>query len=133
VLKKIRKAGNTMTNKILIVDDQAGIRLLLEEILKGEGYQTVSAKTGKQAIDIVDETEVDLVIMDYNLPVLHGREVLRKLKERDFNSPVIIITGLSKENIEKEADYAFVDEIIAKPFDIHKLKDLVEGTLTHSH
>ncbi|KHE67796.1 response regulator [Halobacillus sp. BBL2006] len=122
-----------MTNKILIVDDQAGIRLLLEEILKGEGYHTVSAKTGKQAIDIVDETEVDLVIMDYNLPVLHGREVLRELKERDFLSPVIIISGLSKENIEKEVDYAFVREIIAKPFDIHKLKDLVEGTLAHSH
>ncbi|MGI8316591.1 response regulator [Halobacillus mangrovi] len=122
-----------MANKILIVDDQAGIRLLLEEILKSEGYETVSAKTGKQALEIMEEQDLDLVIMDYNLPVMHGKDVLRELDDRDYQSPILIITGLSKTQIEKEVDYSFVREVIPKPFDIHKMKDLVQGSLAHSH
>ncbi|MEC3882245.1 response regulator [Halobacillus sp. HZG1] len=121
-----------MANRILIVDDQPGIRLLLEEILKTEGYETVSAKTGREACDLVEEKDMDLIIMDYNLPVMHGKEVLLYLEEMHFDAPVIIITGASKESIEKEADFPFVTDIISKPFDIHKLKEMVNGTLVHS-
>ncbi|RDY72362.1 response regulator [Halobacillus trueperi] len=121
-----------MANRILIVDDQPGIRLLLEEILKTEGYEIVSAKTGREACDFVEEQDMDLIIMDYNLPVMHGKEVLLYLEEMHFGSPVIIITGASKESIEKEVDFPFVTDIIAKPFDIHKLKEMVNGTLVHS-
>ncbi|SEH45927.1 two-component system, response regulator, stage 0 sporulation protein F [Halobacillus karajensis] len=121
-----------MTNRILIVDDQPGIRLLLEEILKTEGYETICAKTGREACDLVEAHDLDLIIMDYNLPVMHGREVLHYLEEMDFHSSVIIITGASKDSMEKEADYPFVTDIITKPFDIHNLKEMVNGTLIHS-
>ncbi|MGP4077186.1 response regulator [Halobacillus sp. K22] len=121
-----------MSNKILIVDDQAGIRLLLEEILKSEGYETVSAKTGKQACDLVEQHSIDLVVMDYNLPIMNGSEVLHHLDEIGFSAPVLIITGQSRESIEKVSEYPFVQDIILKPFDIHKLKEMVAGTLTHS-
>ncbi|ASF40912.1 MULTISPECIES: response regulator [Halobacillus] len=121
-----------MSNKILIVDDQAGIRLLLEEILKSEGYETVSAKTGKQACELAEQQSIDLVIMDYNLPIMNGSEVLSHLDEIGFTAPVLIITGRSRESIEKTMEYSFVQEIILKPFDIHKLKEMVSGTLTHS-
>ena len=121
-----------MSNKILIVDDQAGIRLLLEEILKSEGYETISAKTGKQACELAEQHSIDLVIMDYNLPIMNGSEVLSYLDEIGFTAPVLIITGRSRESIEKAMEYPFVQEIILKPFDIHKLKEMVSGTLTHS-
>ncbi|MGP4059186.1 response regulator [Halobacillus litoralis] len=121
-----------MSNKILIVDDQPGIRLLLVEILKTEGYVTVCAKTGKEACDLVEEHNPDLIIMDYNLPVMHGREVLQYLEKTDFDAPVIIITGSSKDSLEKDVDFPFVTDIIAKPFDIHNLKKMVENTLVHS-
>ena len=114
------------------MDDQPGIRLLLEEILKTEGYEIVKAKTGREACDRIEELEMDLIIMDYNLPVMHGRDVLLYLEKADFNSSVIIITGSSKESIEKEVDFPFVTDIIEKPFDIHNLKKLVNGTLVHS-
>lgn len=121
-----------MANKILIVDDQPGIRLLLEEILKTEGYEITCAKTGREACDLVEKKDLDLIIMDYNLPVMHGKDVLLYLEEMDFGSPVMIITGASKESIEKEVDFPFVTDIISKPFDIHNLKNLVNGTLVHS-
>ncbi|WP_226581453.1 response regulator [Halobacillus litoralis] len=121
-----------MTNRILIVDDQPGIRLLLEEILKMEGCETICAKTGREACDLVEELSPDLIIMDYNLPVMHGKDVLLYLENIDFHSPVIIITGESKESIQQEVDFPFVTDIITKPFDIQNLKDLVVGTLVHS-
>ena len=121
-----------MANQILIVDDQSGIRLLLEEILKSEGYETLSAKTGKQACDLAEANEIDLMIMDYNLPVMHGRDVLQKMKERGCKHPVIVITGDSKESIEKDIDHPFVRSVITKPFDIHNLKEMVAGELTKS-
>ncbi|MBA2175249.1 response regulator [Halobacillus locisalis] len=121
-----------MANQILIVDDQSGIRLLLEEILKSDGYQTLSAKTGKQACDLAETNEIDLMIMDYNLPVMHGREVLEKMRERGCKHPVIVITGEAKETVEKDIDHPFVRAVITKPFDIHKLKELVAGELMKS-
>ncbi|MCA1020894.1 response regulator [Halobacillus litoralis] len=121
-----------MTNKILIVDDQPGIRLLLEEILKAEGHETISAKTGKEACRVVKEESLDLIIMDYNLPVMHGRDVLQFLEEMNYSSPVMIITGDSEESVRKDMDFHFVTHIITKPFDIHNLKEMVNGTLVHS-
>ncbi|MCA0985451.1 response regulator [Halobacillus yeomjeoni] len=122
-----------MGSKILVVDDQPGIRLLVEEILKSEGFETISAKTGKQACNLAEEEKPDLVIMDYNLPVMHGREVLNYWYEEGFDSPVIIITGLSEDEVREEVDYSFVEAVVTKPFDIQKLKELVNGTVTHSH
>ncbi|RWZ58956.1 response regulator [Halobacillus fulvus] len=121
-----------MSNQLLIVDDQVGIRLLLEEIFKGEGYKTLSAKTGKHACDMIAEHDVDLMIMDYNLPVMHGKEVLKELHQKNSQLPVIIVTGQSSEEIEKDTNYSFVRHIISKPFDIHNLKELVAGSLTHT-
>ncbi|ELK49024.1 UNVERIFIED_CONTAM: response regulator [Halobacillus marinus] len=121
-----------MTNSILIVDDQPGIRLLLEEILKAEGYAVTSAKTGKEACDCTKKKNFDLIIMDYNLPVMHGRDVLSYLNEREYDSSVMIITGSSKDSVEKEINFPFVTHIIEKPFDIHNLKELVNGTLVQA-
>ncbi|UOQ45326.1 response regulator [Halobacillus salinarum] len=121
-----------MTNKILIVDDQPGIRMLLEEILKSEGYEIVTAKTGKQACEMMEAEKPDLTIMDYNLPVMNGHEVLKTFDEMSAHNPVIIITGSSEDSIKEHTQFSFVQEIIAKPFDIHKMKEVVTNTLVRS-
>ncbi|MCA0971047.1 response regulator [Halobacillus litoralis] len=121
-----------MADTILIVDDQRGIRLLLQEILKASGYKTLSAKTGKQACELADEHDIDLMVMDYNLPVMHGRDVLNQMKEKDCKFPVIIITGDSEESVAQEVDHLFVQKIVSKPFDIHNFQELVKSVLVKS-
>ncbi|MFQ3546343.1 response regulator [Halobacillus rhizosphaerae] len=121
-----------MTNRILIVDDQPGIRMLLGEIMKGEGYEIFSAKTGKQACEIMETEHPDLTIMDYHLPVMDGKEVLSYFNEKGFHNPVLIITGSSEESIIEHTRYPFVREIISKPFDIHKMREMVTNILVRS-
>lgn len=118
-----------MANPILIVDDQSGIRLLLEEVLKSGGYQTLSAKSGQEACELAQNHAIDLMIMDYNLPVMHGREVLDRMAEMGGQFPVLIITGDSPESVKKEVDHSFVKDIISKPFDIQYLQEMVSNVL----
>lgn len=119
-----------MGNKVLVVDDQPGIRLLLEELLKGDGYEIITAKTGKQACEQVIEHHPDLILMDYKLPLMSGGEVLQYLHDQNLHQPVLIMTGLSPASIEEDTDYFFVKEIISKPFDIHMMRDLVAKSIS---
>ncbi|TGB01598.1 response regulator [Halobacillus salinus] len=121
-----------MANPILIVDDQSGIRLLLEEVLKSAGYQTLTAKSGKQACELASDHDVDLMIMDFNLPVMHGRDVLNKMVEMECDFPVIIITGDSEESVREQVDHSFVKDIISKPFDIQDFQNKVGNVLEKS-
>ncbi|MCP3033199.1 response regulator [Halobacillus sp. A1] len=118
-----------MGNKVLIVDDQPGIRMLLEELLKGDGYEIITAKTGKQACEEVTKHNPDLILMDYRLPTMSGGEVLEYLHGQEYHKPVLIMTGLSPKSIADEAEYPFVKEIISKPFDIHVMRELVAQTI----
>ncbi|GGF21702.1 sporulation initiation phosphotransferase F [Halobacillus andaensis] len=119
-----------MGNKVLVVDDQPGIRLLLEELLKSDGYEIITAKTGKQACEQVIEHHPDLILMDYKLPLMSGGEVLEYLHNQNIHQPVLIMTGLSPNSIQEDTDYSFVKEIIPKPFDIHMMRDLVAKTIS---
>ncbi|WP_079528311.1 response regulator [Halobacillus hunanensis] len=122
-----------MTSKILIIDDQPGIRMLLEEFLKSEGYETISAKTGKQACEQVMEHHPDLILMDYNLPVMSGGEVLKYLEHQQVNKPVFIMTGLSESSIEGDTNYSFVKHVISKPFDIHQIRQMIADCLVSEY
>jgi len=112
-------------SKILIVDDQMGIRLLLKEILKNEGYEIEEATTGKEAIDQISVNSFDLMILDYKLPIMDGTEVLEKLEKDNVEIPAIVMSGLV-ENIASEAMKSkLVKSVIAKPFNINEFVEKV--------
>lgn len=118
-----------MKQKILIVDDQAGIRLLLTDIFTGEGYDVAVAETGKEAIEKIYAEEFDLVILDYHLPILNGEEVLHQMKLGRVMVPVILMTG-SVEGLDKQlVNNINIVDIIAKPFDITEICQLVRLVL----
>ncbi|MFC7062274.1 response regulator [Halobacillus seohaensis] len=122
-------SGKVMGNKVLVVDDQPGIRMLLEELLKGDGYEIITAKTGKQACEEATNQRPDLILMDFKLPMMSGGEVLKYLYNQDLQQPVLIMTGLSPQTIAEDTEYSFVKEIITKPFDIHVMRELVSKTI----
>jgi CheY-like chemotaxis protein len=82
-----------MREKILVVDREPDIRKILKTILRKEGYQVRSAKGGDEALDIFKSEPFDLVIMDINMPVTSGLEVLREMKRLDEDIKLIVLTG----------------------------------------
>ena len=114
-----------MPNKLLIVDDQYGIRLLLHEIFKKEGYDVYQAANGFQAIDIVTNDRPDLVVLDMKIPGMDGIEILKRIKEIDQDIKVILMTAYGELDIIEEAKKLGAIRYFAKPFDIDEIKTVV--------
>ncbi|HLQ71211.1 MAG TPA: response regulator [Bacillota bacterium] len=120
-----------MKNRILVVDDQPGIRLLLNDILTSEGYHVTTAKTGKEVYEHLDANRFDLLILDYKLPIMNGIEVLQQIERAGIRVPVIIITGV-KETVQNDMQVIDLDiELLAKPFNVEDVCALVEKMLTN--
>lgn len=117
---------------ILIVDDDEGIRELLDVTIKAEGFKTEKAPTGKDAIDKIKQKDYDLIILDLMLPGYGGFEILRELQiEGKKSIPVIIITGKymdrsTKEMIKMEPNVA---DFIEKPIKINILISTIHKIL----
>lgn len=114
-----------MAEKILIVDDQYGIRILLTEVLQKEGYTTFQAANGFQAIDITKEQAPDLVLLDMKIPGMDGIEILKRLKQHDETIKVIIMTAYGELDMIQEAKELGALTHFAKPFDIDEIRKVV--------
>jgi len=79
--------------RILVVDDEANVRDLLERVCSRDGYEVATAQDGEAAIAYLERDSFDLAIVDLSLPDIHGIEVLRRAKELDPFAEVIILTG----------------------------------------
>jgi PAS domain S-box-containing protein len=80
-------------NKILIVDDEPTIVRLLDMSLKSDGYDTCTASSGEEALDVFEKQSPDIVVTDIKMPGMDGLELLKRIKERDPDKEVIIVTG----------------------------------------
>ncbi|KAA0565952.1 MULTISPECIES: response regulator [Bacillaceae] len=115
-----------MNEKILIVDDQFGIRILLNEVLQKEGYQTFQAANGIQALEIVDQHSPDLVLLDMKIPGMDGIEILKRMKQKDADIRVIIMTAYGELDMIQEAKDLGALTHFAKPFDIDDIRQAVK-------
>ncbi|WLR50740.1 response regulator [Bacillus tianshenii] len=115
-----------MSNKVLIVDDQYGIRVLLNEVLQNEGYATFQASNGVQALSIAKDENPDLVLLDMKIPGMDGIEILKRMKEMDQSIKVIIMTAYGElDMIQRAKDLGALTHF-AKPFDIDDIRDAVK-------
>lgn len=115
--------------KILIVDDQYGIRVLLDEVFQKEGYQTFQAANGKQALTIAKKEQPDLVILDMKIPGMDGLEILKRLKALNQSIQVIMITAYGELDLIQEAMRLGALTHLTKPFDIDDLRKMVGNYL----
>ncbi len=111
--------------KILIVDDQFGIRILLNEVFSKEGYQTFQAANGVQALDIVTKQRPDLVLLDMKIPGMDGIEILKRMKVIDPDIRVIIMTAYGELDMIQKAKNLGAITHFAKPFDIDDIREAV--------
>ena len=111
--------------KILIVDDQKGVRRLLEELFKKDGWEVQLAADGKEAIQRADEFLPDIILMDMKMPIMNGLEASRIILNNISDLDIIMMTAYGEMDVVKEALDAGVKRCITKPFDIINLRDTV--------
>lgn len=115
--------------QVLIVDDSLSARRSLWQLLTEAGYRPLLAKDGLEAVDVLQETRPDLVLVDLEMPRMNGLEFtahVRANKETE-SLPIIVITSRSTEKHKKQATLAGVNAYITKPFQENKLLDLIEA------
>jgi len=112
---------------ILLVDDEDSIHLLYQEELGEEGYKIHSAFSGEEALEKLKNTEIDLVILDINMPGMNGLEALRKIKEINQSLPVILCSAYQefKQDLSSWAS----DEYLVKSANLDELKAAVKRHL----
>ncbi|KKM10979.1 chemotaxis protein CheY [Clostridiales bacterium PH28_bin88] len=113
---------------VLIVDDQAGVRLLLHEALKEEDLKVYLAAGGEEAIKEVQEKSPDIILMDMKMPGMNGLEVLKEIKKLNYSGPVILMTAYGELEMVNQARKLGVTHHLTKPFDIYEVKALLRET-----
>jgi PAS domain S-box-containing protein len=116
-------------DKILIVDDEADIALILKLQLEDAGYGTVRAQDGFEALNCLDREDFSLVLLDIKMPRMDGIQVLEKLQETCPDTAVVMMTAHGSENIAVESMKKGALDYIAKPFSTEDLLKKVERTL----
>ncbi|WP_248931043.1 response regulator [Paenibacillus hamazuiensis] len=121
-----------MKKKLLIVDDQNGIRILLMEVFSSEGYETYQASNGKLALEIVKSVSPDLVLLDMKIPGMDGLDILKHIKQIDSSIKVIMMTAYGELDMIKEATDLGAVMHFTKPFDIDELRAAVNNQLRNT-
>lgn len=121
----------SVPSRLLIVDDHTGIRSLLIEVFQLEGYITLAAANGVEALQQLNDYEVDFVLLDLDLPTINGLQVIDHLRSKPNCIPHAIITSYDQEVLVERLIRARGNKVFAKPFDIDALKSYVNLQLVN--
>lgn len=117
---------------ILVVDDNQKIRRLIDIYLRREGFSTLLAETGDQALHLLGEQAVDLMIVDIMMPGMDGYALVRQLRENRMEIPVLMATAKTEFVDKKEGFEAGADDYMTKPVDLEELVLRVRALLRRS-
>jgi two-component system KDP operon response regulator KdpE len=121
---------NATPLKVLVVDDEPPIRKLLRMGLGTQGFQTIDAPNGKAAIELMVE-QPDLVILDLGLPDVPGLELLRQIRARREDLPIVVLSSRGDEAAKVEALDLGADDYVTKPFGMEELLARMRAALRH--
>lgn len=113
------------SKKILVVDDEKGIRFLLSEVLLSKGFEVCMAKDGQESLDQMEKDNFDLVITDINMPRLDGIAMLKTMKKSGRREKVIVMTANPSDKRLLSTDVPDVLAHLHKPFNINSFLDTV--------
>lgn len=112
-----------------IVDDKSSIRELLQIFFENEGFQTYTAENGLQAVELVKNQEIDLLLMDLRMPQMNGLEALTEIIKNKPQQKVMIMTAYGEENILEQAIDLGAYDYVSKPFDLFELSTKIQNIL----
>jgi|SRR5208337_671914 len=117
-----------MAKTVLIVDDSASMRQLVGFALKSAGYEVLSAVHGKDALDKVNSTKVEMVVTDLNMPEMDGIELIKQLRAKPASkfTPIVMLTTESQETKKQEGKQAGASGWLVKPFNPEQLIETIQ-------
>jgi DNA-binding NtrC family response regulator len=118
---------------ILVVDDDENILFAFAEVFKAEGYQSIVARNGEEALGTIGAQSPDLVFMDITMPKLDGLEALKHIKTRSPHLPVILITGFGTMQTAIKAMQHGAFDYLTKPLDVQKVRSVTKAALASVH
>ena len=115
--------------KILVIDDEQGIRNLLDTILSRKGYDVVLAESGRKGLELFRREHPDVIVLDLKMPGMDGLTVLQQVRSLNPKQPVIILTGAGTPEAEQQVRALGVTEFVGKEFSLHLLGDSLKRLL----
>ena len=125
----------TQTEKILVVEDEHNMAEFLSQFLTKGGYEVITAANGKEGLEKAIHEQPDLVLLDANMPVMNGWDMLERLRKYPDSKdiPVMMITAFSEaQDIAKASAYG-ISDYVTKPFDFVELVERIAKTLKSKH
>lgn len=118
-----------MEKTILIVEDDAGIRVVVEDHLTSQGYHVVTADNGRRGLELAEELKPDLIILDVMLPLMDGFEICKRIREARITSPIMMLT-VKDEEVDKVLGLELgADDYVTKPFSLKELSARIKALL----
>jgi DNA-binding response OmpR family regulator len=115
--------------KVLVIDDEQGIRALLDTLLRRKGYQVIVAESGQKGLECFHREHPDVLVLDLKMPEMDGFTVLQQVRSLDPIIPVIILTGAGTAETEQRVRAMGVTEYVEKEFSLHLLGDALKRLL----
>ena len=117
--------------KILVIDDEPGIRHLLDTLLRRKGYDVVLAGSGRKGLELFRREHPDVIVLDLKMPGMDGLTVLQEVRRLAPKLPVIILTGGGTAEAELQVRALGVTEFVEKEFSLHRLGDSLKRLLNN--
>jgi CheY-like chemotaxis protein len=121
------------TPTLLITDDDPGFRETLRIVFEPRGFRTVLAGDGQEALEIVHQEKIHLVLLDMHMPKLTGLETLRQLKEFRAMLPCILLTAQLDDRIVEQARMAHADSVLSKTLTLRQITGVVLQALRRTY
>src|SRR5579872_5742653 len=119
----MRQMATTRNNRptVMVVDDDAAVRVIVRAVLEDEGYQVLIAESGRAGLEMLAGVTPSLVLLDYMMPEMNGDEFLQALRQRGLcrATPILLLTAVGR--IEEQVNQLEVQGVIQKPFELESL------------
>lgn len=126
--------GQTNQPTILVIENEASNRILIERVLSTRGYKCISATNGSEALDMLDEQSVDLILTDLSMPILDGYQTTQLIRARPGMAeiPIVAVTAYALNDENEAAMKIGCTEYLTKPFKPRQLLEVVARLLAQN-
>lgn len=114
---------------ILLIDDELGVRIVMQRLLEMRGYKVTTASSGQEGLEKLKKERFVLILLDINMTGMSGVETLKKIREIDFETVIIMLTGEHNEETAKICFALGANNFITKPFDSQVFDTAVETAI----
>jgi len=120
---------STAPGRILVIEDEPTMRLLLQDYLGTLGYEVLGAADGAAALEIAGRERFELAFVDINLPDIQGDEVMRRMRERGIEAALVVVSGNLRDSYEEQIRDLRVHRVLEKPVDLVELGAIARDLL----